>query len=102
MEVPRDDRQIKAAEASRRTGVVEDTVQEEGAATLHHAVEVNPKQHRACLLYSSRLKHKGGDVKLAACDDQPHQRPWSSPRLSLSPQPLDGIRLLISYLCRSS
>jgi len=58
VEVPRDDRQIKAAEASRRTGVVEVMAQEEGAATLHHAVGVNPRQRRACLLYSSRPKHQ--------------------------------------------
>lgn len=59
MEVPRDDRQIKAAEASRRTGVVEDTAQEEGAATLHHAVGVNPKQHRGLLTLLEPAKAYG-------------------------------------------
>lgn len=56
MEVLRDDRQAKAAEASRRTEAVEVTAPEEGAATSHPAVGVKLKQHRAAT-YSSRTKH---------------------------------------------
>ena len=71
MEVLRDDRPAKVAEASRRTAAVEVTPREAEAATLHLAVGVKPKQHRAAYLLNwAKSPMKMASGKIAACDCQ--------------------------------
>lgn len=96
MGVLRDDRQAKAAEASRRTAAVEVTAREDGAATSHPAVEANPKQHRAVYL----LKPAKVLLKMASSPAAMINK-FSGLGLSrLSDRQLDAIRRFISYLCR--
>lgn len=96
MGVLKDDRQAKAAEASRRTAAVEVTAQEDGVATSRPAVEANPKQHKAgYLLKPAKLSLKMASSPAAMINNT------SGLGLSrLSDRQLDAIRRFISYLCR--